>query len=51
MEIEHIYPQYDKPEERIRAMQELNAHLSVKLYNKRRLEKKQQRKGDDVDDS
>lgn len=51
MKIEHIYPHYNEPEERKHAVQELNAYLSIKLYNKRKLETKQQKKGDGINDS
>ncbi len=51
MKIEHIYPHYDELEARKRVIQELNAHLSIKLYNKRKLEEKQKKKSEKIDDS
>lgn len=48
MEIKHIYPHYEDPSERTVAIQELNAELAVKLYNKRKMKEKTKKQGDYV---
>ncbi len=43
MQIKHIFPHYESPDARNEALKELSAELTVKLYNKRKLEKNQKR--------